>query len=66
MSLQPGNGLQWMVTANRHIIPLNDFREHTESTSCWCHPVHDDEGNSEMHNSLDNRELYETGALNVH
>lgn len=52
---------------NRHVLPLNDLREHVEQRSCWCEP------RSETirvgaglrtailvtHNALDGRELVE-------
>lgn len=40
-----------------HIIPANDWRDHTLSRACWCEPtpaiVHPD---IIMHNSADHRE----------
>lgn len=44
-----------------HIIPLDDLREHTTTADCWCHPVLDEEYGFYTHNSMDGRELYETG-----
>ncbi len=48
-----------------HVYPLNDLREHdTENgLSCWCHPQ-EDKGVI-IHNSLDNREKYESGELKL-
>lgn len=44
-----------------HVYPINDLREHfTEGCECWCHPQHD--GEVIIHNSMDSREDYETGA----
>lgn len=42
-----------------HVIPLNDYREHEETTECWCNPAHDD--GVVVHNALDGRELVERG-----
>jgi len=47
----------WKVQGN-HIIPVDDLREHSR-TNCWCAPEDDD--GLIVHNSLDRRELYETG-----
>ncbi len=45
-----------------HIVPLNDLREHTASSKCWCHPREDDEvADMFIHNAMDQRELYERG-----
>jgi hypothetical protein len=42
-----------------HVYPLDDLREHELSLDCWCKP-YDDEGVI-VHNSMDQREKYETG-----
>lgn len=42
-----------------HVYPVNDLRRHS-LRDCWCRPV-DDQGVI-LHNSLDGRESYETGA----
>jgi hypothetical protein len=47
-----------------HVIPLEDLRDHTTSTDCWCCPT--EEGDCSgvwIHHSLDNREKYETGEI---
>ena len=45
-----------------HIIPNEDTFEHELDICCWCQPVVDDEDLSVVvHNSHDQRELYETG-----
>lgn len=49
--------LVWKVDGT-HVYPVNDLREHS-LYDCWCSPV-DDEGIT-VHNSLDQRELYERG-----
>ncbi len=42
------------------VYPLDDLREHDiENDQCWCRPFYDD--NILVHNSMDNRELYERG-----
>lgn len=47
-----------------HVIPLNDYREHTSNRHCWCNPIMDEEDNNLfVHNSMDRRELYEEGIL---
>lgn len=50
----------------RHVIPVNDLRPHDESVKCWCHPKEDFEGvGVVVHNSLDRREFYESGAIRL-
>lgn len=44
-----------------HIMPIADLREHDLSPSCWCKPAQDDECKAWIHNSMDEREKYETG-----
>lgn len=45
-----------------HVLPLNDLRDHDETADCWCKPRRDeDEPRVVIHNSLDQRELHETG-----
>ena len=40
-----------------HVVPMDDLREHTSSSDCWCKPVPDkDEPNVWVHNSMDRRE----------
>lgn len=45
----------------RHVVPLNDLKEHALSVECWCRPKVDDDDNIVVHNSMDGRELYERG-----
>jgi hypothetical protein len=49
-----------------HVVPLNDLRDHELSHACWCCPD-DAEGDGTLwvHNSLDQREKYETGELRL-
>jgi len=47
----------WKVQGN-HVLPASDLRAHS-LTDCWCRPVEDD--GVIVHNSLDQRELYERG-----
>ncbi len=43
-----------------HVLPINDEREHEESTTCWCNPRIETEGELlVIHNSADCRELIE-------
>jgi hypothetical protein len=48
-----------------HVLPVNDLREHSSDIDvpCWCEPRIVYEGASEIHvhNSLDEREKFETG-----
>lgn len=46
------------------VWPIFDLRGHERGMSCWCHPTLDD-GEIVVHNSLDRRELYETGQLRL-
>ncbi|HDR0635836.1 hypothetical protein [Pasteurella multocida] len=48
-----------------HVYPLNDLREHDLKADCWCNPVINDEGVC-VHNSMDQREKYESGELKPH
>lgn len=48
-----------------HVLPINDLKEHDKNEHCWCRPVVDEYGNV-IHNSMDQRELYETGELLPH
>lgn len=49
--------MKWAVTAN-HVYPLYDLRDHVPQ-DCWCYPTDDD--GLIIHNSMDGRELYESG-----
>ena len=53
------------MTEYLHVYPKEDLREHdTENgLSCWCCPQKDE--GVIIHNSLDNREKYETGELKL-
>ena len=44
-----------------HVYPINDLRPHNTENglNCWCNPI-EDEGVI-VHNSMDEREKYETG-----
>jgi hypothetical protein len=48
-----------------HVVPRNDLREHScdSAAPCWCEPRIEYEGAFEIyvHNSLDEREKFETG-----
>lgn len=43
----------------RHVVPLNDLREHS-IPQCWCEPFDDD--GVIVHNSADHREHFERGT----
>ena len=47
----------------RHVIPLDDLRPHSETPQCWCRPT-DDEGVL-VHHALDRREYVETGNSSI-
>lgn len=49
----------WETDTLPHVMPINDLRDHTLSTDCWCRPF-SDEGVI-VHNSMDRREEYERG-----
>lgn len=51
-----------------HIIPVEDMRQHDGNSKCWCNPLIEFElyGTIVTHNSLDERELYETGQRKPH
>lgn len=50
-----------------HVYPINDLREHVvEGPDCWCKPQWDEEHDILIHNSLDQRDKYETGELKEH
>lgn len=43
-----------------HVYPIGDLRPHeADGKQCWCHPTEDD--GVIVHNSMDEREKYETG-----
>lgn len=45
-----------------HVLPVNDLREHDESSGCWCHPTEDElVAGLFIHHSMDGREQFETG-----
>jgi hypothetical protein len=50
-----------------HIIPINDLKEHEDSSTCHCHPeVSIEDGDMFIvHNSFDRRELKEDFVENI-
>jgi hypothetical protein len=52
------------VFVEQHVIPEGDLRLHLMGPKCWCNPKQD--GSSIIHNSADNRELYERGERAPH
>lgn len=57
MRAKPRHKGPWTIVGN-HVYPTDDLRAHS-LTDCWCRPVEDD--GVIVHNSLDQRELYERG-----
>lgn len=47
-----------LPNGEKHVIPLNDLKPHTEMAKCWCHPTDDD--GVLVHHAMDNRELWES------
>ena len=46
----------------RHIVPIDDLREHICDPSCWCNPTQDEEEpRLWVHHSMDLREEFEQG-----
>lgn len=59
MTYQPHEARLIEIT---HVVPCNDTRLHKLCHTCWCEPTIDpDDGFLLVHNSADNRELYERG-----
>jgi hypothetical protein len=54
--------MTWQIE-RYHIVPTNDLREHScdAEKPCWCNPREIEDGHILVHNSMDQRELYETG-----
>ena len=46
-----------------HVIPLNDFKDHDETETCWCSPSVEYVGVGTIvtHHAMDDRESYEQG-----
>lgn len=55
----------WAVIIEKHVIPLDDEREHITDTSCWCDPSQDIDGDEYLfvHHSLDGREQWEGATV---
>lgn len=49
----------------QHVLPVNDLREHEESSECWCSPHNEEGGTLIVHNALDQREEIETGERKI-
>jgi hypothetical protein len=56
-----------------HLIPSGDMKPHRPSVRCWCKPEPEDDSPSQgessmtwLHNSMDQRELFELGIKDVH
>ena len=62
MTKLQGTKTLYTENADIHVMPINDLREHENSTSCWCHPIEDEECFGVwVHHSMDKREEYEEG-----
>lgn len=50
----------------KHVLPIDDLREHVESSECWCQPTVWQGPMFVMftHNSADGRELVERHGVN--
>lgn len=50
------------LESDYHVWPMEDLREHVQSTRCWCRPTQDAQDlRVWVHRSMDGRELYESG-----
>lgn len=55
----------WLAIDNPpEVVPCADLREHVYGMSCWCDPTMDLWGVI-IHNSADERELFERGERKV-
>lgn len=55
---------EWGGNQPTQIYPIGDLRDHvTEGGDCWCNPSVEHVGEAEIitHNSMDQRERFETG-----
>jgi len=49
-----------------HVLPFGDMCRHVPNRKCWCQPEQDDEVPTLwVHNSMDQREKFETGERKV-
>jgi len=55
-----------LASADFHIVPIMDLREHQPTRDCWCRPDCQREGRTVIviHHSEDGRELVEQHGLN--
>lgn len=56
-----GHGWQVFISSTRpevHVMPVDDYRPHDFTPTCWCGATPDDEC-VVTHNSLDHREQFE-------
>ena len=51
----------WALIMEKHVLPLDDLREHITDANCWCDPTQDIDGDESLyvHHSADGREKYE-------
>lgn len=56
------------MSADVHVLPINDLRDHVETRDCWCAPTlyiaDDGDEMTVIHNSADGRELIERHGIN--
>lgn len=55
----------WAVIIEKHVVPLDDLREHITDVSCWCDPSQDINGDEYLyvHHAADQREKREHLSL---
>jgi hypothetical protein len=55
-----------LETDRFHIIPVDDIKDHEDSSKCWCEPQILEGGLVVSHNAADGREFYEGTAEQGH
>ncbi len=61
-------GVQFGTTYREHVYPMDDYRPHVLDVGgcCWCRPEFDAHRPVILvHNAMDGREAFETGARQV-
>jgi len=58
--------VMWRADANKgrssQVWPVDDLKPHViDGRDCWCHPKYDEQDDILIHNSMDEREKFETG-----
>ena len=50
----------WAVISEKHVVPVDDIRDHITDVTCWCQPSEDrDHRHLWVHQSADGRERRE-------